>query len=80
MSRYITKIRTEAGDLQIDYNALANLPISDISLTEFGRFADSKTVGDKFKSIEEEIEKMKSSLANVLNSVNVMSANIDADN
>lgn len=26
MSQYVTKIRTEAGDLQIDYNALANLP------------------------------------------------------
>lgn len=26
MSEYITKIRTASGDLQIDYNALANLP------------------------------------------------------
>lgn len=26
MSQYVKKIRTEAGDLQIDYNALANLP------------------------------------------------------
>lgn len=26
MSQYVTKIRTDAGDLQIDYNALANLP------------------------------------------------------
>ena len=26
MAQYITKIRTENGDLQIDYNALANLP------------------------------------------------------
>lgn len=26
MSQYINKIRTNAGDLQIDYNALANLP------------------------------------------------------
>ena len=26
MSQYIKKIRTDAGDLQIDYNALANLP------------------------------------------------------
>ena len=28
MSEYITKVRTVSGDLQIDYNALANLPIS----------------------------------------------------
>lgn len=26
MSQYVTKIRTDAGDLPIDYNALANLP------------------------------------------------------
>lgn len=26
MAQYITKIRTESGDMQIDYNALANLP------------------------------------------------------
>ena len=26
MAQYITKIRTEAGDMQIDYNALANKP------------------------------------------------------
>lgn len=26
MSQYVTKIRTDQGDLQIDYNALANLP------------------------------------------------------
>jgi hypothetical protein len=26
MGQYITRIRTDAGDLQIDYNALANLP------------------------------------------------------
>ena len=26
MSQYVKKIRTESGDLQIDYNALANLP------------------------------------------------------
>lgn len=35
MSQYITKIRTESGDLQIDYNALANLPtINDRLLNE----------------------------------------------
>ena len=29
MADYVTKIRTTDGDKQIDYNALANLPISD---------------------------------------------------
>lgn len=32
MSKHITRIRTESGDLQIDYNALANLP----TLSSFG--------------------------------------------
>ena len=27
MAQYVTKIRTESGDLQIDYNALANKPV-----------------------------------------------------
>ena len=27
MAQYVTKIRTDAGDLPIDYNALANLPV-----------------------------------------------------
>ena len=29
MAQYITKIRTESGDLQIDYNALANKPVTN---------------------------------------------------
>jgi hypothetical protein len=35
MAQYITKIRTESGDLQIDYNALANLP--DIEAMNFAK-------------------------------------------
>ena len=34
MAQYVTKIKTDAGDLQIDYNALANLP--DVVTKEFG--------------------------------------------
>lgn len=29
MAQYITKVRTENGDMQIDYNALANLPTAE---------------------------------------------------
>lgn len=39
MSQYVKKIRTESGDLQIDYNALANLPtISNPNLLINGDF------------------------------------------
>ena len=54
MSQYITKIRTDSGDKQIDYNALANLPdlitkkYVDDSNTEAKSYAydlDTKTRG-----------------------------------
>ena len=35
--KYITKIRTSEGDLQIDYNALANLPEISNGLVWCGR-------------------------------------------
>ena len=46
MSEYVTKIRTDKGDKQIDYNALANLPIIDETLSHAGQLADAKAVGD----------------------------------
>ena len=49
MADYVTKIRTEDGDKQIDYEALANLPQSDATLTKSGAFADAKVVGDTLK-------------------------------
>lgn len=51
---YIQTIQTKDGPTQIDYNALANLPTSDKTLTLPGSFADAKIVGD-------EIAKVKSS-------------------
>lgn len=51
MSTYIKKIRTASGDLQIDYNALANLPTTDTDLTTSGKAADAKVVGDKFNTM-----------------------------
>lgn len=49
MADYVTKIRTEDGDKQIDYEALANLPQADTTLTKSGEFADAKAVGDAIK-------------------------------
>ena len=51
MADYIKRIRTENGDMQIDYQALANLPKSDTGLSISGAFADAKITGDKFKAV-----------------------------
>lgn len=58
MSQYVTKIRTESGDLQIDYNALANLPKSDDSLTQSGSFADAKATGDTINVVQERVQEL----------------------
>lgn len=51
MSNFIKKIRTQSGDVQIDYEALANRPTSDKTLTQEGSFADAKEVGDRLSSL-----------------------------
>ena len=58
MADYIKKIRTEKGDLQIDYTALANLPKSDTALSTSGAFADAKTTGDKIKEVNTKIDNL----------------------
>lgn len=55
MERYINKIRTEYGDLQINYKELANLPESDATLTKSGSFADAKATGDAIEQISTKI-------------------------
>ena len=56
MADYIKKIRTENGDLQIDYEALANLPHADATLTKSGSFADAKETGSRISSLRTELE------------------------
>ena len=50
MDRYVNRIRTESGDLQINYEALANLPQSDKTLSKDGGFADAKATSDAIKN------------------------------
>ena len=54
----IKAIRTQAGDLQIDYTALANVPSTDATLSKSGSFADAKAVGDKISTINSNINNL----------------------
>lgn len=55
MSNLIKKIRTQSGDAQIDYESLANLPAPDKTLTQEGKAADAKEVGDRLSQLSDEI-------------------------
>ena len=86
MPQHITRIRTESGDLQIDYNALANLPQLlelDDTLSKAGDAADAKAVGDlldtkedktsidkKFNDINKEIDDALASVNDKLSDIN----------
>lgn len=78
MLKYVTGIRTESGDLPIDYNALVNKPQIDKTLSEDGKLADAKATGDAIKSMSDnlssEIETFKT---NVNTSINELSSGID---
>lgn len=65
MADYITKIRTEKGDLQLDYDALANKPKSDSNLTKPGAFADAQAVGNKISELNTQIKSIKNQLENM---------------
>ena len=55
MGQLITKVRTDVGDIQIDYNGLANLPKSDPTLKQEGNFADAKATGDAINKAVEDL-------------------------
>lgn len=66
-SEYIKTIQTQTGNKQIDYTALANLPVIpeiDNGLITSGKAADAKITGDKIK---EKINAPKDSNGNILN-------------
>ena len=56
MANYVKKIRTESGEMQIDYEALANLPQSDATLTKSGSFADAKATGDAITTLSDSVD------------------------
>ena len=59
---HVTKIRTEAGDAKIDYNALANLPTIDKDLKQSGGLADAKAVGDAFNAVNQNLSGFEKTL------------------
>ena len=50
MATYIQGIQTSVGVVKYDYNYLANLPESDMTLSKQGAFADALVVGRKLTS------------------------------
>ena len=66
MADYIKKIKTKTGDKQIDYTALANLPVSDKTLSKTGEFADAAETGkikEKASQLEKEALNLKTETA-----------------
>ena len=63
MANYVTKIRTQSGEKQIDYTALANLPQSDTTLTQSGSFADAKVTGDKIAEVSNNVTELSNSFS-----------------
>ena len=70
MAEYIKKIRTDKGDFQIDYEALANLPVSDLTLSVYRAFADAKIVGDRFYLVNEDMKKINGRLDDFQEDIN----------
>lgn len=62
MAEYITRIRTESGDMQIDYKALANLPKPDSTLSQSGEFAEAKAIGERIAEINTNIKTVVTNL------------------
>ena len=76
MADYVTKVRTERGDLQIDYEALANLPKSDTTLAQSGAFADAKVTGDRLNQLAEDLKELDES---VIKSINGLTPDDEGD-
>ena len=78
MATYVTKVRTEDGDLQIDYNALANLPKSDTTLTKSGSFADAKATGDAISDLEDVInDSLKSDVETLGSNITIVQTSVN---
>lgn len=78
MDKYVTRVRTGDGDLPIDYNALANLPRPDTTLTKSGSFADAYATGQAIKALEDFMVDISSSNDTLKSTVNDLNTSVDA--
>lgn len=53
MADTIKSIKTKQGNMAIDYESLANKPVSDTTLTILGGFGDAKVIGEKIAKLQE---------------------------
>lgn len=58
--KYINLIRTNQGDLPVNYDALYNKPESDTKLETAGAFADAQVVGSKINQLQGSINNLNS--------------------
>ena len=69
MATYIQGIQTSVGVVKYDYNYLANLPESDMTLSKQGAFADALVVGRKLTQLGADVDKLKESMTAVQKSI-----------
>lgn len=69
MATYIQGIQTSVGVVKYDYNYLANLPESDMTLSKQGAFADVLVVGRKITQLGADADKLKESMTAIQKSI-----------
>ena len=69
MATYVQGIETSVGVAKYDYNYLANLPESDMTLSKQGAFADALVVGRKLTQLGADVDKLKESMTAVQKSI-----------
>lgn len=74
MATYIQGIQTSVGVVKYDYNYLANLPESDMTLSKQGAFADALVVGRKLTQLGADVDKLKESMTAVQSISDLQSA------
>lgn len=62
MAEFVTQILTTDGPKLIDYNALANKPLADTTLTQAGSFADAQAVGEMKTQFENDMQELSTNL------------------
>lgn len=74
---YVTKINTDKGSLQIDYNALAHKPESDKTLSTEGKFADAKVTGNKITLLENSVSSFEGQVSEFSSTIETFTGKID---